>query len=69
MHERTNVNKLFKLERDIRLYMAGDTEYNLEDYESFKKLFDQLHEEYTEAREVIDSKDNSNAIAKPDDKS
>lgn len=69
IHERINVNKLFKLERDIRLCMEGNKELKLEDYESYKKRFDQLHEEYTEARDVIDSKNNGSANTKSDEQS
>ncbi|WP_418027041.1 SLATT domain-containing protein [Paenibacillus sp. JJ1722] len=50
IQERVHVNKLLKLENDMTLYLVENCDCQLSDYKTFKDTYDQIYEEYSEAR-------------------
>ncbi|ENQ3078687.1 SLATT domain-containing protein [Bacillus cereus] len=51
--EYNNVNKLFGLYKDISLYMEGNKNLKLEQYNQFKERYDSIHEEYLQERRTL----------------
>ncbi|WP_189597144.1 SLATT domain-containing protein [Paenibacillus elgii] len=62
--EYSNVNKLFSLYKDIKLYMEGNTNLKLEQYNQFKERYDSIHEEYLQERRTLTEDQNQEGTEK-----
>lgn len=59
--ERIFVNNSSVIYRDVKLYIEGNTECKLEDYNSLKDRYSRIHDEYTEERSSKTSEEPNNS--------